>query len=158
MIFAAWSGFKRPGIGAKIQVAFNILALLVIAAVLIRFGASIAQFTAGVPKSLVAGVIIMLATHALFYQWLKAPTLAGRRLLDQVEGFIRVESGTQDGRSACMDQRNHENVRPADMKEWKLQCRFVSAVDTPGRGGVDTVPGDIAVGQNGAFGQPGRSG
>jgi uncharacterized membrane protein len=29
----------------------------------------------------------MLAMHYFFYQWLKAPTLAGRRLLDEVDGF-----------------------------------------------------------------------
>jgi hypothetical protein len=32
-------------------------------------------------------LITALLINILFYQWLKAPTLAGRRLLDQIEGF-----------------------------------------------------------------------
>ena len=32
-------------------------------------------------------LVLTIAINILFYQWLKAPTLAGRRLLDKVEGF-----------------------------------------------------------------------
>lgn len=32
-------------------------------------------------------MISVIAINMLFYQWLKAPTLAGRRLLDHIEGF-----------------------------------------------------------------------
>ncbi len=32
-------------------------------------------------------LLAVIATNMLFYQWLKAPTLAGRRLLDHIEGF-----------------------------------------------------------------------
>jgi uncharacterized membrane protein len=45
------------------------------------------EFAEGVPIPLLGGLIAMLAMHYFFYQWLKAPTLAGRRLLDQIEGF-----------------------------------------------------------------------
>ncbi len=45
------------------------------------------EFSAVVPLPLVAGVIAMLAMHYFFYQWLKAPTLAGRRVLDKIDGF-----------------------------------------------------------------------
>ena len=34
-----------------------------------------------------AGSASMLLLHVLFYHWLKTPTLAGRRLLDEIEGF-----------------------------------------------------------------------
>ena len=50
-------------------------------------GFPIIEFAEGVSTPLVGGLIAMLAMHYLFYQWLKAPTLAGRRLLDQIEGF-----------------------------------------------------------------------
>ncbi len=46
-----------------------------------------AEFAREVPITLVAALIAMLALHYFFYQWLKAPTLAGRKLLDQIEGF-----------------------------------------------------------------------
>jgi uncharacterized membrane protein len=32
-------------------------------------------------------LLIAVAINILFYQWLKAPTLAGRKLLDRIEGF-----------------------------------------------------------------------
>ena len=40
-----------------------------------------------VPLVISVGAVVLLALHFLFYQLLKAPTLAGRRLLDQIEGF-----------------------------------------------------------------------
>ena len=45
------------------------------------------EFAEDVPIPLVGGLVAMLAMHYFFYQWLKAPTLAGRRLLDQIDGF-----------------------------------------------------------------------
>ena len=45
------------------------------------------EFAEDVPIPLVGGLVAILAMHYFFYQWLKAPTLAGRRLLDQIEGF-----------------------------------------------------------------------
>jgi len=50
-------------------------------------GFPLMDFAEGVPLSLVIGLVSMIALHYFFYQWLKAPTLAGRRLLDQVDGF-----------------------------------------------------------------------
>ncbi len=40
----------------------------------------------GSPSAFIFGLLFIL-TNYLFYQWLKAPTLAGRKLLDKVEGF-----------------------------------------------------------------------
>jgi uncharacterized membrane protein YgcG len=51
------------------------------------FGFPIVEFAEDVPLVLVIGLVSMFAMHYFFYQWLKAPTLAGRRLLDQVDGF-----------------------------------------------------------------------
>jgi len=36
---------------------------------------------------IVISTYLMIAINLLFEQWLKAPTLAGRKLLDQIEGF-----------------------------------------------------------------------
>ena len=87
MLSAIWRGLKRRRRRGKIQVAVNIVVLLVFAWVIFSMGIPIVEFSEAVPLPLVAGVIAMLAMHYFFYQWLKAPTHAGRRLLDQVEGF-----------------------------------------------------------------------
>ncbi|MFC1349402.1 MAG: DUF2207 domain-containing protein [gamma proteobacterium symbiont of Phacoides pectinatus] len=36
---------------------------------------------------LTLGLLLLTGVNIAFYQWMKAPTLIGRRLLDQVEGF-----------------------------------------------------------------------
>jgi uncharacterized membrane protein YgcG len=87
MLSAVWRGFKRRGKSGKIQVAVNLVVLLVFSGIVVSIAAPIMEFSAVVPLPLVAGVIAMLAMHYFFYQWLKAPTLAGRRLLDKIEGF-----------------------------------------------------------------------
>ena len=87
MLSAVWRGFKRRWKKGKIQVAVNLVVLLVFSGVVVSIAAPIMKFSEVVPLPLVAGVIAMLAMHYLFYQWLKAPTLAGRRLLDKIEGF-----------------------------------------------------------------------
>ena len=45
----------------------------------------------------------MLAMHYFFYQWLKAPTHAGRRLLDQVEGFKHYLKVAEEDEIALAD-------------------------------------------------------
>lgn len=45
------------------------------------------EFIKTATVALAGGITALLAMHYFFYQWLKAPTLAGRRLLDRIEGF-----------------------------------------------------------------------
>ncbi len=87
MISAIWRGLKRRGKRGKIQVATNLIAILILVGAFLQIGFPFEQFIAAVPLPLVAGVIAMFALHFFFYQWLKAPTLAGRRLLDSIKGF-----------------------------------------------------------------------
>ena len=87
MFAAVWRGLRRRGKSGNFQAVVNIIVLLVIGGMFIKSGFLFAEFTAVVPLPLVGGVMAMLAMHYFFYQWLKAPTLAGRRLLDQIEGF-----------------------------------------------------------------------
>jgi len=61
----------------------TLFALPFVAGEVFGLGALLAAGGAWVGLSLLGAV----AASLLFYQWLKAPTLAGRRLMDQVEGF-----------------------------------------------------------------------
>lgn len=68
--------------GALMRVAFMIpfaVAGLVIVGPILQTGAT----------SLVVAGIVLVCTNALFYHLLKAPTLVGRKLLDEVDGFKR---------------------------------------------------------------------
>jgi len=88
ILSAVWRGFKRRRKGGKFQVAINLVVLVVFCwAVVNNIAAPIMEFSEVAPLPLIAGAIAMLAMHYFFYQWLKAPTLVGRRLLDKIEGF-----------------------------------------------------------------------
>ena len=103
MLSAIWRGLKRLRRRGKIQVAVNVVVLLVFAWAILSMGIPIVEFSESVPLPLVAGVIAMLAMHYFFYQWLKAPTLAGRRLLDQVEGFKHYLRVAEEDEIALVD-------------------------------------------------------
>ena len=64
------------------------------------------EFAEDVPIPLVGGLVAMLAMHYFFYQWLKAPTLAGRRLLDQIEGFKHYLQVAEDDEIALRNAPN----------------------------------------------------
>jgi uncharacterized membrane protein YgcG len=87
MFAAIWRGLSRRGKSGIFRAVVNIIALLVFGGFFITSGIPFTEFAEVVPLPLVGGVIAMLAMHYLFYHWLKAPTLAGRRLLDRIEGF-----------------------------------------------------------------------
>lgn len=103
MMSAVWRGFKRRGKSGNFQAVVNIVALIVFSAMFFKTGFPLAEFTEVVPIPLVGGIIAMIALHYFFYQWLKAPTLAGRRLLDQVEGFKHYLEVAEEDEIALQD-------------------------------------------------------
>jgi hypothetical protein len=96
-ISAIWRGTKLGGKRGIIQIVSNILVLIAISVVFFIEGSRLMELIEEVPLPLVAGLLAMLALHLFFYQWLKAPTLAGRRLLDKIDGFKNyLEVAEQD--------------------------------------------------------------
>jgi uncharacterized membrane protein YgcG len=87
MIYTAVKRFVRMGKNGILRFVIFLLPLLIFAWFFFSSGFAHTEFARDVPMAMVAALIAMLALHYFFYQWLKAPTLAGRRLLDQVEGF-----------------------------------------------------------------------
>ena len=87
MLQAAARGLKTGGLRGMIQMFSNLAAFGFFAAFFLLVDFPFEQFVQNVPWPMVGGILAMVVLNYLFYQWLKAPTLAGRRLLDQVEGF-----------------------------------------------------------------------
>ena len=87
MLLATLRGIRRGGKGGVIRAAINGAALAFIFAFFMYSGFPFAEFMADAPWPVIIGTGALLLTNYLFYQWLKAPTLAGRRLLDEIEGF-----------------------------------------------------------------------
>ncbi len=87
MLLAAYRGLRIGGLRGKVQLLSNFAALLFFGGFFMAVDFPFEQFVQTVPWYMVGGIVAMVVLHYLFYQWLKAPTLAGRRLLDQIEGF-----------------------------------------------------------------------
>ncbi len=50
-------------------------------------GLPVLELAREVPPGLIIGLLLLPLINYLFYRWMRTPTLAGRRLLDKVEGF-----------------------------------------------------------------------
>jgi uncharacterized membrane protein len=87
IIYNAISRVMQMGRNGILRLVLFLLPLVIFSALFFSSGFPFVEFAEDVPIPLVGGLIAMLAMHYFFYQWLKAPTLAGRRLLDQIEGF-----------------------------------------------------------------------
>jgi len=87
IVYKAISRVLRMGRNGIVRFGIFMLPMFIFMWLFFSFGFPYIEFVRDVPMTLVAALIAMLALHYFFYQWLKAPTLAGRRLLDQIEGF-----------------------------------------------------------------------
>ena len=61
------------------------------------------EYAQNVPLPVVIGMVAILAMPWFFYQWFKAPTLAGRRLLDRIEGFKHYLEMAEEEEIALQD-------------------------------------------------------
>jgi uncharacterized membrane protein YgcG len=86
LVMNAYKSWKEliAGSGSFLSALFvTLFALPFVAGEIGALVALIYEVSLAFPVTLLA----ILLTNFLFYQWLKAPTLAGRKLLDKVEGF-----------------------------------------------------------------------
>jgi len=87
IIYTTLSRIIRMGKNGLVRYGIFLVPMFIFFGFFFSFGFPFLEFAEGIPLTLVIGLVAMLAMHYFFYQWLKAPTLAGRRLLDQVDGF-----------------------------------------------------------------------
>ena len=84
LVRQAWSSWQARGVMGKAgAVVLTAMAVPFVGAELLALGlmVSFVGLTAG------AAILAMICMNALFYELLKAPTLVGRQLLDEIEGF-----------------------------------------------------------------------
>jgi len=87
-VISAWRGFAAPGGGVK---AVNTAGAMGITFFALPFFAGelfgLWAFSSAVSPLAAVTIVVIIAINALFYHLLKAPTLAGRKLMDEIEGF-----------------------------------------------------------------------
>ena len=84
-VFQAWKSVKADGLllGSAQAIPLTLFSIPFVIGEVIGLG--VLLWSAGLAVALI--MTIILATNALFHHLLKAPTRAGRQLLDRVEGF-----------------------------------------------------------------------
>jgi uncharacterized membrane protein YgcG len=87
-VIRAWRSFAAPGGGIKAAntsgaMGITLFALPFFAGELFGLWA----FSSAVSPLAAVTIVVIIAINALFYHLLKAPTLAGRKLMDEIEGF-----------------------------------------------------------------------
>jgi uncharacterized membrane protein YgcG len=103
VIYTVVSKLIRMGKNGFVRYGIFLVPMFIFFGFFFYSGFPFAEFAEDVPIPLVGGLIAMLAMHYFFYQWLKAPTLAGRRLLDQVEGFKHYLQVAEEDEIALRD-------------------------------------------------------
>ncbi len=83
-IYQAWGDARSSGIGSYARAIGSTLFALPFFAGEV-FGIGMLTYTISLPFTLM--LLLAIAINVLFYEWLKAPTLAGQQLLQKVEGF-----------------------------------------------------------------------
>jgi hypothetical protein len=85
----AWRDARGSGVGSYARaIAATVFAIPFLVGELVGIG--ILAFVISIPFALT--LLVAIGIHMMFYEWLKAPTLAGQRLLRQVEGFKKYLS------------------------------------------------------------------
>ncbi|WP_428606773.1 DUF2207 domain-containing protein [Sedimenticola sp.] len=83
-IYQSWRDARGSGVGSYAKaIGSSLFALPFFAGE--AFGIGMLTFAISLPFTLM--LLLAIAINVLFYEWLKAPTLAGQQLLQKVEGF-----------------------------------------------------------------------
>jgi uncharacterized membrane protein YgcG len=81
--FKGWKGVISGGGSFFSALSITLFAIPFVGAEIVALGVLISEVSLAYPLTFLTALLI----NFFFYQWLKSPTLAGRRLLDKVEGF-----------------------------------------------------------------------
>jgi uncharacterized membrane protein len=94
----------RGGIRRKIHFGVNLIGIVVFIVFIANSGLMLENLITGVSWAAIGGIFLMLLMNYFFHNWLKAPTLAGRKLLDQIEGFKHYLEVAEQDQLALTDQ------------------------------------------------------
>jgi uncharacterized membrane protein YgcG len=104
MVIISIRRLLQGGIRAKIHFALNIIIITVFMVFFTNSNLPLDEMIVGVPWAAITGISVMLLMNYAFYHWLKSPTHAGRKLLDQIEGFKHYLEVAEEDELALTDQ------------------------------------------------------
>ncbi len=86
-LYRGWISLRHAR-GASSRIAAIVRVAFLVPFVFAGLAVVVPVVEAGATDLVVIG-LVLLVTNALFYHWLKAPTMVGRKLLDKADGFKR---------------------------------------------------------------------
>ena len=104
MLIISFRRLLQGGIRGKIHFGVNLIGIVVFIAFIANSGLMLESLITGVSWAAIGGILLMLLMNYFFHNWLKAPTLAGRKLLDQIEGFKHYLEIAEQDELALTDQ------------------------------------------------------
>jgi len=119
-VYRTWRDLKGVTgmIGAILLTAFSLPFLIASIVILGLFGNMIGW----VPAAIVLGIAIV---NGLFWSWMRAPTLRGRKLLDQVEG-LRLYLTVAEREDI---ENRHDEAPPQTFEEFERLLPYAVALD-----------------------------
>lgn len=103
MVNAAIRGYLKRSKDGKIQLGVNVGILILLLAIVSFSEFSLVTTSALADWPFSLGVTALIFLNILFYHWLKAPTLAGRKLLDKIAGFKHYLEVAEEDEIALVD-------------------------------------------------------
>ena len=104
MLIISFRRLLRGGIRGKVHFGVNLIGIVVFIAFIANSNLMLENLITGVSWAAIGGILLMLLMNYFFHNWLKAPTLAGRKLLDQIEGFKHYLEVAEQDELALTDQ------------------------------------------------------
>lgn len=139
----------REGIGSSDnkQILGSIILMLVFIPFIAVEIVVLIAFSRNIPILFNIIVIIMIGLHALFFDLLKAPSLAGRRIMDKIEGF-RMYLASAEKDTIRMHEGPPESI---DTYEKYLPFAFALGVDNKWTARFQSVIDNISAQQSTAY-------
>ncbi len=103
MIFQIYYQARNAVFKNGIKAAFNFVSLFLTASLLLFIGGYFLKILSNFSLGYAAFILLLSFSNYLFYHLLKAPTLAGRKILDQIEGFKMFLEATEEDKFARLN-------------------------------------------------------
>lgn len=139
----------REGIGSsdKKQILGSIILMIVFIPFIAVEIVVLIVFSRNIPILFNIIVILMIGLHALFFDLLKAPSLAGRRIMDKIEGF-RMYLASAERDTISVHEGPPENI---DTYEKYLPFAFALDAENKWTARFQAVIDNISAQQNAAY-------
>ncbi len=101
MVWTAWQAVRSGGGKVRSALFISLFSLPFFIGEVVVFGILVRML----PTQVMIAIVVMAVLNAVFYHLMKAPTVMGRQVMDEIEGFVRYLKGEGRSSFAAMDDK-----------------------------------------------------